>query len=50
VQGARFDAHPLRDFAVESRRIAATAVKQFAIAVLLTLPLLVMLLMFSASI
>jgi Cu+-exporting ATPase len=50
VQGAGFDAHPLRDFAVEKQaRIAAyrREQRQFAIAVLLTLPLLVeMLLMF----
>ena len=50
VQGAGFDAHPLRDFAVEKQaRIAAYRREQmqFAIAVLLTLPLLVeMLLMF----
>ncbi|MDP2759117.1 MAG: heavy metal translocating P-type ATPase [Sideroxyarcus sp.] len=50
VQGAGFDAHPLRDFAVEKQaRIAAyrSEQRQFAIAVLLTLPLLVeMLLMF----
>lgn len=50
IQGAGFDAHPLRDFAVEKQaRIAAyrREQRQFAIAVLLTLPLLVeMLLMF----
>ncbi|MDO8293144.1 MAG: heavy metal translocating P-type ATPase [Gallionella sp.] len=50
IQGAGFDAHPLRDFAVEKQaRIAAYRSEQwqFAIAVLLTLPLLVeMLLMF----
>ncbi|HEU0233645.1 MAG TPA: heavy metal translocating P-type ATPase, partial [Gallionella sp.] len=50
VQGAGFDAHPLRDFAVEKQaRITAyrREKRQFAIAVLLTLPLLVeMLLMF----
>jgi Cu+-exporting ATPase len=50
VQGAGFDAHPLRDFAVEKQaRMAAYRREQmqFAIAVLLTLPLLVeMLLMF----
>ncbi|HEU0282820.1 MAG TPA: heavy metal translocating P-type ATPase, partial [Gallionella sp.] len=51
VQGAGFDAHPLRDFAAEKQaRIAAYRREQiqFAIAVLLTLPLLVeMLLMFA---
>ena len=50
VQGAGFDAHPLRDFAVEKQaRIAAyrREQRQFAFAVLLTLPLVVeMLLMF----
>ncbi|MDD1633818.1 MAG: cation transporter, partial [Methylococcaceae bacterium] len=50
VQGAGFDAHPLRDFAVEKQaRMAAYRREQmqFAIAVLLTLPLLMeMLLMF----
>jgi len=50
IQGAGFDAHPLRDFAVEKQvRIAAYHREQvqFAIAVLLTLPLLgEMLLMF----
>jgi len=50
IQGAGFDAHPLRDFAVEKQaRIAAYRREQvqFAIAVLLTLPLLgEMLLMF----
>ena len=50
VQGAGFDAHPLRDFAVEKQaRIAAYRREQmqFVIAVLLTLPLLMeMLLMF----
>src|SRR5574340_546068 len=50
VQGAGFDAAPLRDFAVEKQaRVAAYRREQiqFAIAVLLTLPLLVeMLLMF----
>src|SRR3990167_3071442 len=50
VQGAGFDAHPLRDFAAEKQaRIAAYRREQmqFAIAALLTLPLLMeMLLMF----
>ena len=50
VQGAGFDAHPIRDFAVEKQmRIAAYRREQmlFAIAALLTLPLLAgMLLMF----
>ena len=50
VQGAGFDAHPLRDFAAEKRdRLAAYRREQvqFAIAALLTLPLLgEMLLMF----
>lgn len=50
VQGAGFDAHPLRDFAAEKQaRLAAYRREQaqFAIAVLLTLPLLAeMLLMF----
>jgi Cu+-exporting ATPase len=50
VQGAGFDAHPLRDFAAEKQaRLAAYRREQvqFAIAALLTLPLLVeMLLMF----
>jgi Cu+-exporting ATPase len=53
VQGAGFDAHPLRDFAAEKRdRLAAYRREQaqFAIAALLTLPLLVeMLLMFFGS-
>ncbi len=50
VQGTGFDAHPLRDFAAEKQARAAAYRQeqvQFAIAVLLTLPLLVeMLLMF----
>ncbi|HEU0220012.1 MAG TPA: HAD-IC family P-type ATPase, partial [Gallionella sp.] len=50
VQGAGFDAHPLRDFTAEKQARIATYRReqmQFAIAVLLTLPLLVeMLLMF----
>src|SRR5574340_1235397 len=50
VQGAGFDAHPLRDFAAEKQaRLAAYRREQvqFAIAVLLTLPLVAeMLLMF----
>ena len=50
VQGAGFDAHPLRDFAAEKQARAAAYRQeqiQFFIAVLLTLPLLVeMLLMF----
>ncbi len=51
VQGAGFDAHPMRDFAAE-KQARATAYRQeqiqFFIAVLLTLPLLVeMLLMFA---
>ncbi len=53
VQGAGFDAHPLRDFAAEKRdRLAAyrRELMQFAIAALLTLPLLgEMLLMFFGS-
>ena len=51
VQGAGFEAHPLRDFAVEKRQRAAAYRQeqiQFVIAVFLTLPLLVeMLLMFA---
>ncbi|OGS95429.1 MAG: copper-translocating P-type ATPase [Gallionellales bacterium RIFCSPLOWO2_02_FULL_57_47] len=51
VQGAGFDAHRMRDFAAEKQQRAATYRKekiQFIIAVLLTLPLLVeMLLMFA---
>ena len=51
VQGAGFDAHPLRDFAAEKKERAAAYRQeqiQFFIAVLLTLPLLVeMLLMFA---
>ncbi|MDO8813756.1 MAG: heavy metal translocating P-type ATPase [Gallionella sp.] len=50
IQGAGFDAHPLRDFAAEKQARAAAYRQeqiQFFIAVLLTLPLLVeMLLMF----
>ncbi len=50
VQGTGFDAHPLRDFAAEKQARAATYRQeqiQFFIAVLLTLPLLLeMLLMF----
>ncbi|MDD2915175.1 MAG: heavy metal translocating P-type ATPase [Gallionella sp.] len=50
VQGAGFDAHPLRDFAAEKQARAAAYRQeqlQFLIAVLLTVPLLVeMLLMF----
>ena len=51
VQGAGFDAHPLRDFAAEKQARAAAYRReqlQFGIAALLTLPLLVeMLLMFA---
>jgi Cu+-exporting ATPase len=51
VQGAGFDAHPMRDFAAEKQARAAAYRQeqiQFFIAVLLTLPLLVeMLLMFA---
>ncbi|TAN85391.1 MAG: cadmium-translocating P-type ATPase [Gallionella sp.] len=51
VRGAGFDAHPLRDFAAEKQARAAAYRRekmQFALAVLLTLPLLLeMLLMFS---
>lgn len=50
IQGAGFDAHPLRDFAAEKQARAAAyrhEQQRFAISVLLTLPLLVeMLLMF----
>ncbi|HET7831476.1 MAG TPA: heavy metal translocating P-type ATPase [Gallionella sp.] len=53
VQGAGFDAHPLRDFAAEKRERAAIYRReqiQFGIAALLTLPLLAgMLLMFAGS-
>src|SRR5574340_1125302 len=51
VQGAGFDAHPLRDFAAEKKERAAAYRQeqiQFFVAVLLTLPLLAeMLLMFA---
>ncbi|MBI5626810.1 MAG: copper-translocating P-type ATPase [Nitrosomonadales bacterium] len=51
VQGAGFDAHPMRDFAAENKERAAAYRQeqiQFFIAVLLTLPLLAeMLLMFT---
>ena len=51
IQGAGFDAHPLRDFAAEKQARAAAYRRQqtqFIIAVLLTLPLLAeMLLMFT---
>jgi Cu+-exporting ATPase len=53
IQGAGFDAHPLRDFAVEKQERAAAYRQEqvrFAISVLLTLPLLVeMLLMFAGK-
>ncbi|MDX8384909.1 MAG: heavy metal translocating P-type ATPase [Gallionella sp.] len=53
IQGAGFDAHPLRDFAVEKKERAAAYRKeqiQFAISVTLTLPLLAeMLMMFTGS-
>jgi Cu+-exporting ATPase len=53
IQGAGFDAHPLRDFAAEKQQRAAAYRReqvQFVIAVLLTLPLLVeMLLMFAGK-
>ena len=53
IQGAGFDAHPLRDFAIEQKERSSAYRKeqiQFAISVLLTLPLLLeMLMMFTGS-
>ena len=53
IQGAGFDAHPLRDFAAEKRERAAAyrqEKRRFAISVALTLPLLIeMVMMFSKS-